>query len=156
MLILTRKGDIHEYIDYPVHLTGLVMMDCWQYIDHLNQNLVRIVRLIKKCRKEGIRAIDSSNGTRMHPLLPFDVKLSPNYEGLNELRGLGLRNLWYMGYHTDRCILDRFTGIKSMYGMGYSIVLIRDATEGTGGYEEAIRLIETYGRTTTIKDVMEG
>ena len=46
------------------------------------------------------------------------------------LRERGIVNLIYAGFATDMCILNAPGGMGPMFGMGYRVVLIRDATIG--------------------------
>lgn len=46
------------------------------------------------------------------------------------LRGRGIVNLIYMGFATDMCILNAPGGMGPMFGLGYRVLLVRDATLG--------------------------
>jgi nicotinamidase-related amidase len=46
------------------------------------------------------------------------------------LRERGIVNLVYAGFATDMCILRAPGGMGPMFGLGYRVILIRDATIG--------------------------
>jgi len=78
------------------------------------------------------------------------------------LRKCGIVNLIYAGFATDMCILNAPGGIGPMFGLGYRVLLIREATLGVempDWFEEriatrwAIRFMEThYGDTIGLAD----
>jgi len=78
------------------------------------------------------------------------------------LRKRGIVNLIYAGFATDMCILNAPGSIGPMFGLGYRVLLIREATLGVempDWFEEriatrwAIRFIEThYGDTVGFAD----
>jgi nicotinamidase-related amidase len=78
------------------------------------------------------------------------------------LRKRGIVNLIYAGFATDMCILDAPGGMGPMFGLGYRVLLIRDATLGVeqpDSFDERIAtrrglfFVETHwGDTITTKD----
>lgn len=81
------------------------------------------------------------------------------------LRKRGIVNLIYAGFATDMCILDSPGAVGPMFGLGYQVILIRDATIGVeqpDSFEERIAtrrglfFIETHwGDTITTADFIE-
>lgn len=70
--------------------------------------------------------------TREHPAI--DVKdtdgVSDNAEEIyNFCVAEGIRNLAYVGVHTNKCVLGRSFGIRQMVELGMSVVLVRDLTD---------------------------
>ena len=82
------------------------------------------------------------------------------------LKHYGVRTLFYVGFATNMCILDRPYGMKRMRSLGYDVILIRDATtavefhdtlDGLWATELAIRYVEyALGYTCTAHDFIEG
>lgn len=69
------------------------------------------------------------------------------------LRRRGIENLIYSGFATDMCLLRAAGGIEPMFGLGYRVYLMRDATIGVempDMFEErrvteyAVRFFETH------------
>jgi len=78
-----------------------------------------------------------------------------------------VETVFYVGFATDICILDRPYGIKKMHDLGYQIILLRDCTSGfeyddTLGKmwvtEIAVREVEAmpHGYSCTANDFMKG
>ena len=64
------------------------------------------------------------------------------------LRERGIVNLIYVGFATDMCILNAPGGMGPLFGLGYRVVLVRDATlEGAKAKAEAMEpeLVEWLG-----------
>lgn len=80
------------------------------------------------------------------------------------LRERGIVNLIYAGFATDMCILNAPGGMGPMFGLGYNVILIRDATLGVEPpdfFEDRIatrwgtRFVETHwGDTITLDDFL--
>lgn len=68
----------------------------------------------------------------------------------------GIRNIVFMGIHTNKCVLGRSFGIRQMVDLGMNVVLVRDLTDATydprkfpwvsheRGTELVVKHIETY------------
>ena len=78
-----------------------------------------------------------------------------------------IKTLFYVGFATHICVLNRPYGIKRMHGLGYQIILLRDCTssmeyhdtlEGMWVTRTAIREVEKRpgGYSCTAKDFIEG
>ena len=80
------------------------------------------------------------------------------------LRQRGIVNLIYAGFATDMCILNAPGGMGPMFGLGYRVVLVRDATLGVecpDTFDEriatrwGIRYLETHwGDTVALSDFL--
>ena len=72
------------------------------------------------------------------------------------LRGMEIDTIYYTGYASNLCVMNRPTGIISMHELGYKVVLIEDATLPVPNvemsYKEALREIEKVGEIITIKE----
>ncbi|HRZ17587.1 MAG TPA: isochorismatase family protein, partial [Candidatus Hydrogenedentes bacterium] len=77
-------------------------------------------------------------------------------EVYNYLRQEGIRNLLYVGVHTNMCVLNRTFGIRQMTRWGFDCALVRDLTDTMynpamppkvphdEGTERVVRHIEAY------------
>lgn len=114
-----------EKVDSPVPLQG------WC---HLNEE------------KEGKLPIDDSDGgcdctpqcktgspwKRQHPAISIqgsDVITDDGQEVYSYLRQQGVKNLLFMGVHTNMCVLGRSFGIRQMTSLGFNTALVRDLTD---------------------------
>ncbi len=80
------------------------------------------------------------------------------------LREQEVLHILYAGFATNWCILGRDYGVAPMYGRGYNVILLRDATEGVEfpdtleqgwATELAVREVEQkYGYTATSADLI--
>lgn len=59
----------------------------------------------------------------------LDVITDDGREAYRFLRHKGIKNLLYVGVHTNMCILNRSFGIKQMVRWGINTVLVRDLTD---------------------------
>ncbi|HQL95121.1 MAG TPA: isochorismatase family protein [Candidatus Hydrogenedentes bacterium] len=70
--------------------------------------------------------------TRQHAALtiaPEDGISDNGREVYNYLRQEGIRNLLYVGVHTNMCVLNRTFGIRQMTRWGFDCALVRDLTD---------------------------
>ena len=71
------------------------------------------------------------------------------------LRTNNIKTIYYVGYATNYCVLNRPTGIKEMSRLGCHIYLVEDATLALKGvgytYEEAIALADKVGTVVNIE-----
>ena len=92
---------------------------------------------------------------RQHPAIEIDDMdfISDNgQEVYNVLAQKGIKNLIYMGVHTNMCVLGRSFAIKQMVRWGLNVVLARDLTDAMYNpykppyvsHEEGTRLIIEY------------
>jgi nicotinamidase-related amidase len=96
--------------------------------------------------REGALPIDDSDGgcdcqpqcktgkawTRQHPAIRIDDAdiISDNgQEVYNYLVQHGIKNVIYMGVHTNMCVLGRSFGIRQMTKLGFNTLLVRDLTD---------------------------
>ena len=95
---------------------------------------------------EGSLPIDDSDGgcdcqpqceqgspwTRQHPAIRIDdadVISDNGQEVYNYLVEHGIKNIVYMGVHTNMCVLGRSFGIRQMTKLGLNTILVRDLTD---------------------------
>jgi len=96
--------------------------------------------------REGSLPIDDSDGgcdcqpqcknykawSRQHPAIRIDevdLITDNGQEVYNYLRQQGIKNIVYMGVHTNMCVLGRSFGIRQMSKLGFNTVLVRDLTD---------------------------
>jgi nicotinamidase-related amidase len=96
--------------------------------------------------REGSLPIDDSDGgcdcqpqcknykawSRQHPairILDADILSDNGQEVYNFLREQGVKNIIYMGVHTNMCVLGRSFGIRQMTRLGFDTLLVRDLTD---------------------------
>lgn len=92
---------------------------------------------------------------RQHPAIEIDDTDSISDSGqevLNLFVHKGIRNVIFMGVHTNMCVLGRSFAIKPMVRWGFNAVLVRDLTDAMYNpykppyvsHEEGTRLIIEY------------
>jgi nicotinamidase-related amidase len=96
--------------------------------------------------REGALPIDDSDGgcdcqpqcknykawSRQHPAIRIDdadLITDNGQEVYNYLQQQGIKNIVYMGVHTNMCVLGRSFGIRQMTKLGFNTVLVRDLTD---------------------------
>ncbi|MHB1034860.1 MAG: isochorismatase family protein [Pirellulales bacterium] len=96
--------------------------------------------------KEGPLPIDDADGgcddqpqcrqgkawSRQHPAISVrdeDVVSENGREVYSYLRQQGIKNIIYVGVHTNMCVLGRSFGIRQMTTLGFNTVLVRDLTD---------------------------
>ena len=96
--------------------------------------------------REGSLPIDDSDGgcdcqpqcknykawSRQHPAIRIDdvdLLTDNGQEVYNYLKQQGIKNIVYMGVHTNMCVLGRSFGIRQMTKLGFNTVLVRDLTD---------------------------
>lgn len=98
--------------------------------------------------REGSLPIDDSDGgcdcqppcknknqkawTRQHPAIAIadiDIISDNGQEVYNYLVQQGIKNVIYVGVHTNMCVLGRTFGIRQMTTLGLNTVLVRDLTD---------------------------
>jgi nicotinamidase-related amidase len=96
--------------------------------------------------REGSLPIDDSDGgcdcqpqcknykawTREHPAIPIaeiDLISDNGQEVYNYFVQQGIKNVLYVGVHTNMCVLGRSFGIRQMTRLGFNTLLVRDLTD---------------------------
>ncbi|MEA3400879.1 MAG: isochorismatase family protein [Armatimonadota bacterium] len=77
--------------------------------------------------RSGLATMDFPEVVAPQPGEPI-VHQTPQFDRV--LRKRGIVNLIYAGFATDMCILNAPGGMGPMFGLGYRVILIRDATIG--------------------------
>jgi nicotinamidase-related amidase len=70
--------------------------------------------------------------SRQHPAItikPGDVISDSGQEVYNYLIQQGIKNVIYVGVHTNMCVLGRTFGIRQMTTLGFNTLLVRDLTD---------------------------
>lgn len=70
--------------------------------------------------------------SREHPAItikPSDVISDSGQEVYNYLVQQGIKNIIYVGVHTNMCVLGRTFGIRQMTTLGFNTLLVRDLTD---------------------------
>jgi nicotinamidase-related amidase len=128
--------------------------------------------------REGELPIDDSDGgcdcqpqcknyrawSRQHPAIPVadeDLITDSGQEVYNFLIQEGIKNILYMGVHTNMCVLGRSFGLRQMTRLGFQTLLLRDLTDTmynprmrpmvdhAAGTELVVRHIERHWCPTT-------
>lgn len=174
----------HKHKRIPVNEAALILVDVWEQQsnnegwDERKQEITSttILDVLQATRENNMLIIHAPSlgaiSDIVSPLANEIVLDSSNWiPDDKELHVILLRHniktLFYVGYATDICILDRPYGIKRMHGLGYQTILLRDCT-GTLEYHDtlegmwvtrmAVREVERMpaGYSCTAKDFMEG
>ncbi len=97
--------------------------------------------------------------TRENPAIDitgYDGVSDSGVEIYDYLKQEGIKNVVFMGVHTNKCVLNRSFGIRQMVELGMNVVLVRDLTDATydprkwphvshaRGTELVVEHIETY------------
>lgn len=139
-------------------------------------------------KREGTLPIDDSDGgcdcdprcenvnqrawTRQHPAIVIadtDLITDSGQQVYNYLVHVGIKNVIYVGVHTNMCVLGRSFGIRQMTRLGFNTVLVRDLTdtmynsrkrpfvEHAAGTDLVVKHIEQHWcPTTTSRALVEG
>ena len=105
--------------------------------------------------------------SRQHPAIAVhddDVISESGKEVYSYLRQHGIKNILYVGVHTNMCVLGRSFGIRQMTKLGFNTVLVRDLTDAMydprkrpfvsheEGTELVVQHVEKYWCPTTLSD----
>lgn len=124
----------------------LVVIDAWDY--HPNAGWLarakahqhaKLKPLLELMRQHGVYIIHAPHGQEISPLATpkpgeFVLEFAPTSFGAlrdalsQHLQSRRLHTLFYAGYASNWCVLNRPTGVIAMAQLGYEIVLIRDCT----------------------------
>ncbi len=134
-------------------------------------------------QREGSLPIDDSDGgcdcqpqckqhkawSRQHPaiaILDVDIITDNGQEVYNYLVEQGIKNVIYMGVHTNMCVLGRSFGIRQMTRLGFNTLLVRDLTdtmynprmrpfvEHAAGTDLVVRHVERHWCPTTTSEAL--
>ena len=87
-------------------------------------------------------------GLCMHPDVQpegADVVVATGQELHEYCRDQGILFLFYLGFNTNMCILQRDYGTMAMHTRGYEIIVVRDCTTGMESFETQDGLWQTRG-----------
>jgi hypothetical protein len=176
------NGYGYRYIFFKPDEVVFVVLDAWDtsYNNGLAKRIDENIRTKLKPALDQARNLKipvihlphlygSPYGYKIHPLcepLPGEIVI----DGLNEKTELdsylidhGIRYLFYTGYASNMCLLNRPTGIMEMINLGYSVVFIRDASLANeipsvfpDGMVHSIitSIYESYGTSISVDDFL--
>ena len=85
---------------------------------------LRLPAAVQECQQIGL--------DRQHPAITIaddDIISDNGQEVYNYLVQQGIKNVIYVGVHTNMCVLGRSFGIRQMTTLGFNTVLVRDLTD---------------------------
>jgi nicotinamidase-related amidase len=120
--------------------------------------------------REGSLPIDDSDGgcdcqpqckqrqawTRQHPAITIaddDIISDNGQEVYNYLVQQGIKNVIYVGVHTNMCVLGRTFGIRQMTTLGLNAVLVRDLTDTMYNPRKAPFVEHALGTDLVVKHI---
>jgi len=165
----------------PVARAALVLVDVWEsgtndgHTQRAKEIIPTIYEVLQAARDNGmviIHAPAQEKEDEMVSPLADEIVLDsfndiPDDEELDViLKHYGVRTLFYAGFATNMCVLDRPYGMKRMHSLGYEVILIRDATtavefhdtlDGMWATKLAIRYVGyALGHSCTADDFIQG
>jgi nicotinamidase-related amidase len=165
----------------PAKRAALILVDVWEsgandgHIERTKKIIPTIYEILQAARENHmviIHAPAQSKEDDMVSPLPGEIVLDsfdniPDDEELDMiLKHYDIQTLFYVGFATNMCVLDRPYGMKRMYSLGYEVILVRDATtavefpdtlDGLWATELAIRYVEyALGYSCTAYDLIQG
>ena len=177
----TERDSDYTYRQRSLDLnqTAIIVIDAWAYypndgwLKRAQENMSTKLRpLLDLTRYHNMTIIHAPYGQEIADIvkpLPgeFILDSSNEIDDITEidryLQAHHITTLLYAGYTSNWCVLNRPTGILTMYRIGYDIILVRDCTIAfempeTLDSETAnlvtINLIENqFGETTTLEDI---
>lgn len=137
ILLSVRDYNGIEYIYGTVNIsisqTALFLMDVWQSESFDDVTEGCILPLVELARANNMLIIHALHGRPVHPLIGIgggELELTPDgsdVEWLHEyLHTKNIKNLLYVGYLSNMCVLNRPTGIPAM--SRYNVIFVRDAS----------------------------
>jgi nicotinamidase-related amidase len=174
-----RDYDGREYSyhteEFDISKIALVLIDVWPG-ENFQQNVEeKIIPIVNSAREHGMLIIHSPNGRDVHELIGVesdevcldDINNTQRQmiEFLNEHK---ISHLFYAGYLSNMCVLNRPTGIPIMADHGYKhkIIFIRDASLSgilPGVEQELLHQVVTsavielnWASSTTVDDFLRG
>jgi hypothetical protein len=135
------------YVSLPMRFTtentAVIVIDAWAshplagWAARAASNIQGYLRpALDAFRAIGVRIIHSASDWPVHPLaepLPGEAVIEGGISHRHFAAGLrtaGVSNLIYMGYSSNRCVLNRPIGIMKMFAEQMSIAFVRDASIG--------------------------
>ncbi len=178
----TEGEDHYEYTTRDIFLDecALILIDIWspnreaddpeddRQIPHAQ---LKIVPLLELARINGMEIIHANHGGEVaEGCEPLEGEFVLDTPWRNEMSTLtrhldenNINTLFYAGYATNMCIINRPVGIINMSRSGYDVILLRDCTEavesldsaeGEWAKEMAIHMVEcNWGFTTTMSEL---
>lgn len=177
----TEGEDHYEYETRDIFLDecALILIDIWpprttdEHEDdsQIPHTKLKIVPLLELARDNGIEVIHANHGGEVADgCEPVEAEFILDTSWQNEMSTLkrhleehNINTLFYAGYATNMCILNRPAGIINLSRSGYDVILLRDCTkavespdsaEGEWAREMAIHMVEcNWGSTSTMSEL---
>jgi nicotinamidase-related amidase len=165
----------------PVKRAALILVDVWEsgtndgHTERTKEIFPIIYEVLQAARENHMLVIHAAAQAKEAELvkpLANEVVVDyfnciPDDEELDMvLKHYNIHTLFYIGFATNMCILDKPYGMKKMYSLGYEVILVRDATtgvefhdtlDGMWATELAIRYVEyALGYSCTAYDFIQG
>ena len=90
--------------------------------------------------KEVYKGLDISDLAKPEP---GDFVISTGNQLHRLLRNRKILHLFYAGFATNMCLIDRDYGMRAMKNRGYNLILLRDATTGVETHDTVANLLTT-------------
>ena len=149
-----------------------IVIDAWDVTEgRLARNIVgRLAPTLAALRSTGMAIIHAPHDRAIHPLAR-PIKGETVIPGelmdggfiANALRDAGIGHLFYLGYFSNLCVLQRSLGMLEMQKQGFNTILVRDASiaketdqsiAGEWFHKAAIHFVEiNFGSTVTAAEI---
>jgi nicotinamidase-related amidase len=162
-------------IDLDTRATAAIDIDAWQ--THGNRVALnvcdKLAPTLAALRSTGLAILHAAHDQDIHPLvrpLAGETEIPGDFHDTDFIASMlgdaGIRNLIYLGYFSNKCILQRSLGMLEMHKKGFRTILVRDASlaieseESVAGewfHKAAVRFVElNFGESTTCAEVQAG
>lgn len=163
--------------NYPVVSSALILVDVWdslipnkRFYERADMVMPNMLSVLESARANDMLVIHAFEGYPEAKAVESTDKSEPIVSDTLELDSIlrqgNITTLFYMGFATNLCVIEKPYGIRKMHELGYKIILIRDCTAAVEypdtaddecATRSAIRRIEyLYGRSTLSKDFIGG
>jgi len=154
-------------VDLDPAATAAVVIDAWMILeDRAVLNLRdKLAPALTALRSTGMVIVHAAHDRDIHPLarpLPGETEIPGELYDTDVialmLRDAGIRNLIYLGYFSNMCLVQRSVGMLEMQKRGFDTILVRDASVAKESEESmvdgwfhraAVHFIELNVGTTT-------
>ena len=163
---------IDTSIDLDTAATATIVIDAWEELgNRVAVNVSeRLAPSLTALRSTGMAILHAAHDRDVYALarpLAGETEISGDLHDIGVLASLlsdaGIRNLIYLGYFSNMCIMQRSLGMLEMHKRGFNTILVRDASvakeskdslAGEWFHKAAVHFIElNFGMTTTASDI---
>jgi hypothetical protein len=159
-------------ISIDTRASAALVVDAWDTLgDRITGNITdKLVPALEALRRSGMCIVHLAHDHSVHPLarprkgetvVPGEI-MDTDYVA-DMFRAAGIKYLFYLGYHSNQCLLSRSLGVPAMQSLGFDTILVRDASAaqetsdsmpGEWFHRAAVHLVEINGaKTTTVADI---